>query len=151
MDQSSHRFNSRSYEQKVMLAVFTIKLISSYPRVLLPIPIHYPPNSVPIRHLIHLCLNIRLSPPNMLLELQQLSRKLDIRLQVNLSIQRIRLSVTGMLLDIQTNSCTRAACTRQTNDDARSVGEFDVETLVGGHAAVEVGVGEIASFSDRAV
>jgi hypothetical protein len=87
----------------------------------------------------------------MLLELQQLSRKLDIRLQVNLSIQRICLRVAGMLLDIQTNSCTRAACTRQTNDDARTVREFDVEALVRGYAAVKVGVGEIASFNNCAV
>jgi hypothetical protein len=56
-----------------------------------------------------------------------------------------------MLLDIQPNGCTRAACTRQTNDDARTVGEFDVEALVRGNAAIEVGVGEIASFSNRAV
>jgi hypothetical protein len=150
MDQSSYHFNSRSYRQVRHARSFHPQ--TSYHLVpLLPIPIHYPPNSIPIPHLIHLCLNIRLRSSNMLLELQQLSRKLDIRLQVNLSIQRICLRVTGMFLDIQPNSCTRASCTRQTNNDARSVGEFDVETLVRGYAAVEVGVGEVTSFSDRAV
>lgn len=56
-----------------------------------------------------------------------------------------------MFLNIQPDSSAAGAGTRKTDNDARAVGEFDVQALVGRHAAVEIGVGEVASGGDCAV
>jgi hypothetical protein len=67
----------------------------------------------------------------MLLEFQQLRRKLNVGLQVNLCVLAVRLCITGMLLDVQADRGSRAACAGETDDDAGSVGELNVKTLVG--------------------
>ncbi len=99
----------------------------------------------------YLRLNIGLSSPNILLKLHQLRRQLNIRLQELLRIQCVFTFITSMFLNIQSDGRTRAACPRETNDNAGAVGKFDIETLVGGHAAVEISIGEIAGRSNLTV
>jgi hypothetical protein len=82
------------------------------------------------------------------LEFQKIGCKLDIWLQELLSIHSVLALVIAVLLNIQTDRCTRAAGSGKTDNDSRPIGELDVEALVGGDAAVKISVLEIASFND---
>lgn len=72
----------------------------------------------------------------MLLEFQKLGRESDVGLQEILRIQGICLLVAAVLLDIQSDCRSRTASSGKTDDDARAVGELDVESLVGRDASV---------------
>lgn len=99
----------------------------------------------------HLCLNVRLIPANKLLELQQLGRHLDFRLEEVLRIHIVRRGIAAVLLDVQANRRSRRPSSREPNDDAAPAGEARIETLVGGNGAVEVGIGEVSSLGNSAV
>lgn len=98
----------------------------------------------------HLGLDIRFVAADMLLELEQLGRKLDLGLEEVLRIQVVCRGVTAVLLNVQTDSRAGRAGTRQTNDDATARGEARVQTLVGGDGSIKVGVREVAGFGHGA-
>lgn len=98
-----------------------------------------------------LCLNIRLCSSDVLLELQEFRSKLDVGLQEVLSIHAVGLSITGMLLNIQPNSSSWTTCSRKSNDDTRSVGELNIQTLVWRNATIEISVWEVACISHGAI
>ena len=83
----------------------------------------------------------------MLLELQQICGELNIGLQEILSILAIGLRITGVLLDIQPDCSTRAPSSGKTDDNARSIGELNIEALVGRHTSIEIGVRKVTGVS----
>ena len=56
-----------------------------------------------------------------------------------------------MLLNVETDSGTSGTGAGKTDNDAGSVVELDVESLVGGDGAVEVGVLEVTSLGNSAI
>jgi hypothetical protein len=53
-----------------------------------------------------------------------------------------------MHLDLQADGDARA---READHDARAIGELHEKALLGRHAAIEVGIGEVVCFCDCAV
>lgn len=91
-----------------------------------------------------LSLDIRVLPADVLLELQQRHSKGHVVLEVVLSVHAKLALVALILLNIQTNGSTAAACAGEADHKAAAVVELDIQTLVLGHAAVQVGVGKVA-------
>ncbi len=87
----------------------------------------------------------------MLLKLQQSRCEFDVWLQEVLGVQTVALNITSVLLNVQTNGSARAARSRKTDNDARSIGELDIETLVRRNAAIEIGVREVTSIGNYTV
>lgn len=96
-------------------------------------------------------LDIRLVTANVLLELEQLRRKLDLVLQEVLGIKIVLGGVVGVLLNVQADGGAGRASARETDNDAAAGGEAGVQALVGGDGAVQVGVGEVAGLGDGAL
>lgn len=103
-----------------------------------------------INHALCLCADIRLLTANVLLELKQLQSQSHVVLQVLVRGEAELAGIALVLLNVQTDRGAAAASSRQTDDDAAAVVELDVQTLVLGHAAVQVGVGEVADVDDLA-
>ena len=97
-----------------------------------------------------LSFDIRLLAANVFLKLEQGHRQSDIIFEVVLRGDADLISVTLVLLNVETDRGTTAASARQTNDNAAAVVKLDIQALVLGHAAVKIGVGKVASVSHLA-
>ena len=100
--------------------------------------------------LMGLGLDIRLLTTNMGLELEQLQSQSNVLAEVVLGTQTKLGAVALVALNVQTDSSTTATSTGQTDNNAAAVVELDVQTLVLGHTAVQVSVGEVTSVGDLA-
>lgn len=81
-------------------------------------------------------LDIGLVTADVLLELEELSGKLDLLLKEVLSIELILGGIAGVLLNVKADSSSRRASTRESDDDTAAGGEAGVQTLLGGDGAV---------------
>lgn len=84
----------------------------------------------PIQTIPSLSLHIRLCPADVLLELEEPSGELDVRLQEVLRVLAVCAGVAGVLLDVQADGGARATGARQADNDARAVGELHVQALL---------------------
>lgn len=85
-----------------------------------------------------------------LLELGEVEGDLDEGLEADLGVLGELVRVLGVLLDIEADGGARRASARQTEDDARAVGELDVQALLGRDGAVDrVRVRKVGGGLDR--
>lgn len=87
----------------------------------------------------------------MLLELQQIRGKRDVRLQEVLRIHAISLWVGAVLFNIQADGSTAAARARESEDNAAAVIEFDVKTLVFADTTIEIGIFEVTGVTHSTI
>lgn len=98
----------------------------------------------------HLSADVRLLAADELLEVEQREGESNVVLQV-LGRSQAKLALVALvLLNVQTDRGTAAAGAGQTDDDTAAIIELSVQALVLGHAAVQVGVGEVAHIGDLA-
>ena len=95
--------------------------------------------------MVYLGLDIWFLTADILLELKKTHRQSNVVLQILLCTNSSLALVLLVLLDVQADRGATAACTRQAGDDTAAIVELDIQTLVLGHAAVQIGVGEVAS------
>ena len=87
-----------------------------------------------------LSLDIWLVPADVLLELQQLRSKLDLRLEEILGIHIVGGRIAAVLLNVQSDRGSRRAGTRESHDNTAARRETGKETLVRSNRAVEISV-----------